>query len=213
MKTRVLLLGLLLALCGAARAEIVDRIVAVVGKKIITLSEVEEANRFEALVNREPVQPLTPERARAVTMRLVDQLLLEQEIQSHLLRNWDPRQAAEQDLAQLRKVFGSNGDFHQVLARYNLTEDKLLQRFELQSTVDKFLEARFRPGVQVDDEAVERYYQQTLVPQMRAQGATQVPPLDEVRELIEEILVQQRVNSESAAWLQSLRSQARVQFR
>lgn len=213
MKRRALIFGLFLALGGAAPAEIVDRIVAVIGKRIITLSEVEEASRFEALVNREPPPQLTPERVRAVTARLVDQVLLEQEMQSHLMRNWNPRQAAEHDLAQLRREFGNNGDFHQLLAKYNLSEDKLLQRFEMQSSVDKFLEARFRPGVQVDDEAIERYYQEKLVPEMRSHGATQIPPLDDVRELIEEILVQQRVSNESASWLQTLRSQARVQYR
>ncbi len=220
MLPRLLIFRLVIAAFAAALgaapafAEIVDRIVATVGKRVITLSDVQSVHRFESLVNQLPLRPLDDARIREVALRLIDQALIEQEMAAAAGRPASvPKTEIERQMAELRKNFAQNGDFRQALEKYGLDEQQVFGRLELQSTLARFIEARFRPGVQVDEAAIEGYYRETLLPELRAQAAREIPALDQVRDQIEEILAQQRINRDSAAWLKDLRGQTPVRFR
>ncbi len=207
---------LLLALLPArAVAEIVDRIVATVGKQVITLSDVQEAYRFERLVDHQPLEPLDAGRIREVALRLVDQILVEKEMATAAAGSPPsvPRAEVERRLAEIKKGFARNGDFRLALQRYGLDEQRVLRRLELHANLERFIEARFRAGILVDEPAIERYYREKLLPELRARGVSEIPPLDQVRDQIEEILVQERINNESAIWLKDLRGQEQIRFR
>jgi hypothetical protein len=67
-------------------------------------------------------------------------------------------------------------------------------------------------------EQVENYYQSTFLPvyRSRAGGRSEdaaVPALDEVREQILEILVEQETNQRLEQWLAQLRRNARIELR
>ena len=214
MKRRALPLALLLMALrpGVAPGEIVDRIVATVGKRVITLSEVAEAYRFERLLDQKPLQPLDPARIREVALRLIDQALLEQEMASSRITGVS-RSEVERQMAAVRKSFEKNGDFHLVLQQYSLDEPRVFRRLELHANLERFIEAHFRPGVQVDERAIERYYRETLLPELGSKGVLEIPALEKVRDQIERILVEQRISSESSRWLRDLREQAQIRFR
>lgn len=201
-----------LAAPAAAPAEIVDRIVATVGQRMITLSDVQEAYRFECLLNRVPVQPLDGPRIREVAGRLIDQVLLEQEIESSRFPPIPPAEV-DQSMAEIRKGYANGDNFRRALRNYGLEEARVRRRLELQARIFRFIEFRFRPGVQVDEAAIERYYRETLLPELRAQRVREIPGLEEVRERIEEVLVQQRINQQFAAWMKDLREHTAIQFR
>ena len=63
-----------------ARAEVVDRMVAVVNKQVILQSELEQAARVEFLLQGKPLEQLTDVEMRSVLDRLIDQSLLLQQI-------------------------------------------------------------------------------------------------------------------------------------
>ena len=73
----------------------------------------------------------------------------------------------------------------------------------------RFVEVRFRPSAHITAPEIEAYYRDQYVPKMRSAGAKE-KPLTDVRSQIEEILVQQQVDSLLSTWLQNLRSESDV---
>jgi len=203
---------LLALLAVAAPAEIVDRIVATVGRRVITLSQVQEAWRVERLLNQQPPQPLDASLVREVADRLLNQALLAQEMEASRFPHVSGREI-EARMAEIRQSYGGEAGFRQALEKHQVEEQALRRRVELEENLNRFIELRFRPIVQVDEPAIERYYRETLLPQLRQRGSSQTPQLDEVRERIEEVLVAQRINGELANWIKELRAQANIQWR
>jgi hypothetical protein len=74
----------------------------------------------------------------------------------------------------------------------------------------RFIEQRFRQGVQITEQQIETYYHDTLLPQYTS-GET-VPPLSQVAPRIQEILLQQQVNMMFDSWLTNLRQQGDVEI-
>lgn len=205
---------LVLALAAPAwlPGEIVDRIVATVGDRLITLSDVQEAYRFECLMNRAAPQQLDGARVRQVADRLIEQTLLEQEMESSRFQ----RAGAEEinrRVAEINNAFGGEEAYRRALQDCGLEEEGLRRTLERQANIGRFIDLRFRPGVQVDEPAIERYYRDVLVPQLSARQNGKVPDLNDVRERIEEVLVQERINQEYSAWVKDLRTQTQIRFR
>ena len=207
---------LLLALAAlSARAEIVDRLIAVAGNRVITWSDVLWEARYQAfLLGQEPPEPgaLAPKEAREpILEKLIDQRILEQD------RNVLPFSSAEESetqrrLDQFQQRFSSPEAYREALARYGLTEAELFERLERETNLMAFAERRLRLQVRFDSAETERYYQETLVPELRRQGQTAIPPLAEVREQIEEVLAEQQVNRRLEEWLRDLRARLGVKI-
>jgi hypothetical protein len=75
----------------------------------------------------------------------------------------------------------------------------------------RFLEFRVRPLVRVSRQEVDDYYSTTLVPEVRARGETPEPE-DQVSAMIRQTLEEQKMNGEMQKWIDTLRSQSRVQI-
>ena len=73
----------------------------------------------------------------------------------------------------------------------------------------RFIEERFRPGIQISPQDIETYYRDTLLPQYGPGEA--IPSLATVSPRIEEILLQQQVNLFFDEWLTNLRKQGDVE--
>ena len=84
-------------------------------------------------------------------------------------------------------------------------------RVRSQLEVLRFLDSRFRPTVRVEFRAIQLYYREQFLPELHRQGGKDIP-LSEVAPKIREILTQQRINEQVAAWLQSLREQADIRI-
>lgn len=210
---RPLLLLALLAL--PAPAEIVDRLIAVAGSRVITWSDVQWEARYQAfLLGQEPPGPdtLAPKEAREpILERLIDQRLLEQD------RNALPFSSADESETQrrfeeVRQRFSSPEAYREALARYGLAEAELRERLERETNLMAFTESRLRPQVRFDSAETERYYQEIFSAELRRQGQTTIPPLAEVREQIEEVLAEQQVNRRLDEWLRDLRARLGVRI-
>ena len=73
----------------------------------------------------------------------------------------------------------------------------------------RFIEERFRQGIQISQQQIADYYHNTLLPQYTPGEA--VPSLDQVAPRIQEILLQQQVNVLFGNWLTNLREQGDVE--
>lgn len=186
---------------------LLDRVVALVDTDPILLSEVE---RVIAL-------GLVPEAGRgegeaAVRRRVLDGLI-EQRLRLHEIARSrfgevDVR-AVEAEVERLRAEFPDEVAFQAKLAELELDLARLRQLLAGQLLTLAYVEERLGPRVFVGLEEIRRHYEEVLVPDLRARGAP-VPPLEQVREPIRELLKEQRLDVEIARWTAELRREADV---
>jgi peptidyl-prolyl cis-trans isomerase SurA len=191
----------------ARAGEVIDRIVATVNGHIILQSDWDDAVCFEAFTAGRVMQDLSAEERKAALDRLIDQELLREQMKAS-----DFQHASEAEVStrveEIRKQYpGAENKvaWHDTLQRYGLSEDELKGRVALEIDLMRLVDARLRPGVQIDSNVIESYYSQELLPQLRQSGAKDVP-LAEVTPKIKELLIQRKVSQLLTAWLHTLRA-------
>jgi parvulin-like peptidyl-prolyl isomerase len=204
---------LLLALAACPAQVIVDRMAAVVNKRVILESELDQAARVEYLIQGKAIKDgrLSRTELEAVLDQLIDRSLLEQQIVHP-----DLLAPSQEELAVRLKdirdgIPGASSDegWKALLQSYGVTEQDVVEHITSEFRVLRLVDLRFRGLVRIDKSAIARYYEGKFVPELHHRGATP-PPLEAVSSQIEKILVEQRVNDMLNEWLQTLRSQAHV---
>jgi len=191
----------------AADPTLRDRIVAVVDGDPILQSDVERA---QALGTAPPPAGSSERDARR---RVLDGLI-EERLRVHEVERYGfeqvPVEMIGKQVETIRSRFPSDEAFRKRLQSLGMTMEGLqqlvAQQLQVLVYVDELLGARVFVGL----EEIEAYYQRTLVPQLREKGQA-VPPLDDVREQIREVLRQQRLNEELQHWTAELRRGADVE--
>ncbi|HEY6770471.1 MAG TPA: SurA N-terminal domain-containing protein [Candidatus Sulfotelmatobacter sp.] len=209
----VAVVALLLAwTTGSALAgEVIDRIVATVNGRVILQSDWDEALSYEALLDGRMLSQFSDDDRRAVLDRLIDQELLAEQTKSADFQH-ATREEALAHLAAARKQYPSastDAGWESLLAQYHLTQNDLLDHVEKQIDLTHLVDARLRPGIQIDSKTIEAYYREKFVPQLQQTGAGQVP-LADVSAKIRELLTEQKVSELLVSWLQTLRSESDV---
>ena len=87
-----------------------------------------------------------------------------------------------------------------------ITFDQLTRRLWWQLTLLRFIDYRFRPGIQIPPADVQAYYRQQ-VSQWEQKGTKPIPTLEESRDQIEEILTQKRIDQALEQWIRDTRKQ------
>jgi len=195
----------------ARAGEVIDRIVATVNGRIILQSDWDEALSYEALLSGRALSFFTDEDRRAVLDRLIDQELLAEQMKSASFKHASEEDAAA-EIAEARKLHpdaATAEGWQALLARYGVTEKALTDHVEQQIDLMRLVDAHLRPAVQIDSKSIEAYYRDKFVPQLRQNGAGDVP-LADVSGQIREILTQEKVGEMMVSWLQSLRAESKV---
>ncbi len=194
---------------GVLRAEILDKVVAVVGKNVITASEVAQQLRLESFINQRPADNSTQARSLALR-RLIDQSLVSQEMLVTSFLGASDEQI-EQELAASRgQEFPNGKSFHDALKAYNLSEEDLRDFLRRQLNMLRFIDFRFRIGMEVSEDEIKSYYENSYTPQVRLVEAGVTEPLEEVRGQIREIVAQQQVDTLLDDWLKRVRATSRI---
>jgi len=204
---------------GSAQGEtatpvVLDRAVAVVNRRVILESDLEDEIRLSIL---EPNQggELTPQ---AALEQLIGRDLIEQQIRQEDLQALVPTQKeVDARLAELRKNLpecvrencASDAGWAAFLAAHGLTPQRVEAYLRYRLEILAFIEQRFRQGIQISQQQIDGYYKNTLLPQYKA-GETP-PPLEQVAPRIQEILLEQQVNQLFDNWLTNLREQGDVE--
>lgn len=201
--------------------EVLDRVVAVVDGHAILASEWDEALRYECFQSHRVISEITAAERQATLQRLVDQRLIEDEMK---IEGSHPASAeeVERKVAQMREQIsrdrkpaspGQRGaDWEEALAQFGFSPAEIEEHVARELNVLRFVDRRFRPTIQIEPAEIERYYQETLMPQLQKAGAAD-PPLAEVANQIRELLLQKALDEQLNHWLQSLRQQRRIQIR
>lgn len=210
MRLRLQLVFLLLI--SACSAQVVDRMVAVVNKRVILESELDQTARVELLMQGKPLEQLTEADRMATLNRLIDRSLLEQQIARTEMLDPTPEELAAR-LAEVRRQLpgaGTDEGWHKILKSYGLEQQDVEDNLKAQIRILRFVDLRFRGLVRVEHSAIEAYYRDKLIPELRAQGA-EAPPLSQVSAKIENILTEQSIDDMLARWLDTLRGQAHIE--
>jgi hypothetical protein len=183
-----------------------DRVLAVVDEDPILASDVDRVVKLGL------EQPRAGEAPQAFRRRVLDELI-EERLRFHEIDRFGfeqvPVEEIERQVAKIRAGFADGAAFQRTLKEVGLDPRKLRQLVARQLLVLTYVDERLGPRVFVSLEDINRYYRDVLTPEMRRRGQP-VPPVEEVREEIREVLRQQRLTQEIAKWTQELRDRADV---
>lgn len=193
---------LLLALALPVSAEIVDGIVATVGRAVVTDSMVRRALRNAALLAREPLRE-TDVVWDEYRNRLIEQALVKEEIRISRYPVAQPDEVRGA-VDQIKTQLGGAAGFAAKLREYKLTEADVAENVAWQITFARFITYRFRPAVQVTDEALRAFYLK-----WRPDGVK--PPFEEARDRVETEFIAEESSLYLDRWLKEVRQVTRIE--
>ncbi len=199
----VLGLAILVSVSWSVRAEIIDRILAVVDTQIITLSDVRAALKF-GLVPEDVSQDPTG----AALQRLIDRRLMLVEVDRYAPP--EPAEAAvNASLAAIERRFKDALGLEIALTQLGLTREELRRQLRDALRIESYLQQRFSAAVQVSDDDVVRYYREHSEEFMRD---GQPRPFDDVRETARTRAIESQRAASARQWVEGLRRRGSVQL-
>lgn len=189
----------------AAHQVLVEDVVAVVNRHVITRSEVwQEA--VMVLVERRGASGLelaiTPVFLERVLEMLINQRVLLDEAR-RLGLPLETRQERQALLEGFRRSFGDPDLYARFLLKYDLDEEAVAEILARHLRVDRLKERKLRMMPEIGEDEIKRYYQKH---RHQLGGA----PLDQVAEAIRLKLVTARRDKRLARWVWELRKRSQV---
>jgi hypothetical protein len=194
---------------------LLDRAVAVVNGQVILASDVREQQHFAVF------QPLTAPGGDFTPMQAMQQIvnrtLLLEQMQEQELTPPPTDAEVNEEIAELRRHIpacaGQSCETEQgwqhFLSAQGTTEAELRTHWKERMEMLEFIRVRFRTGIRITKPEIETYYKQVLVPEFEARKL-KAPPLAQLSERIEEVLLQQHVNVLLEDYLRSLKDTGSV---
>jgi len=192
---------------------VADQVVAVVNGDLILESDVREEKRFEAF---EPFLDKNETGRDRTIERLIDRRLILQQAKLQDMQQTTPAEA-EAQLQTLRKdlpackayACETDAGWAKFVHDQGFTMPQLVQLWQQRMDILKFIELRFRSGVDITPAQIQTYYEKTMLPQYAKAHATP-PKLAVLSDRIQEVLLEQQVSSLLSDWLKSLKAQGTV---
>lgn len=189
----------------------IDRIAVSVGDRVITASGLDREIRVTAFLNS--VKPdFSPMVKRSTAERMVEQKLVQRELE--LSRYPVPdASAAEPALDEFRQEhYKTDPEFQHALAEYGIAVQEVKDQLLWQLTLLRFIEVRFRPGVQVSDRDIQDYFEKTVKLAAQAAHPSEPVSLEDYRDQIEQTLTGQRADQELDNWLKEAHKRTEIVF-
>ncbi len=198
-------------LASLLAAEVIDRIAVSVGNRVITEADLDRELRITAFLNRSKLD-FSPANKRETASRLVDQALVRNELEA---ARYPAPTAAETSaaLAEEKAALGGDAAYRKALVDYGISEDDLKARLAWQWMLVRFIDIRFRPGVQISDADLEKYFDEHLRAAWVAAHPGQTPTLEAYRDAAEKALTGQEADQQVEQWLKEARRRTRIQYR
>jgi len=182
---------------------VVDRIVARVENDVILQSDVQELKAYQELVDGKS------ENDNVILDRLIDQWIVRSE--AELSRFPEPTDAEiDRERSRVVKSFSSPAEFEARKEKSGLNDSEVRKIAAAELYLSNYLDSRFRPSAQIDEKAIQDFYQNAVIPRAKARGQ-EPPTLDASRDIIQEALVQTDINQQADRWLKESRSRLHVQ--
>jgi hypothetical protein len=214
MRTRTILTGLLagglllFTAPGSSRSQlqVVDCIVAVVNKQVITLVDLRLVDRFGVYEMEEKAEAV--DRPTRLLDKLIDQKVV--------LDLAAERMAVEKAKVEssLQSIIGRLGPekARAELEAFGLTPEDLKPYLEEKILCETIIAQRFVQGSSVSLKEIEAYYAETYVPAQKKLG--QEPrPMIAMLDTIESEIKKVKAEAQVALWIKNLRKQAEIEIR
>jgi hypothetical protein len=196
---------------------VLDRVIAIVNGEVLLQSDVDQERRLSAL------NPLSVSAAKdtdaAAAHRLIRRTLVLEQMKQQGQPTTVSQADAEKGLEQLRATLHgcapysctSQQGWDKFLKDHGISQQEAIERWSQRLAIENFINLRFRTGIRITSAEISTYYNDTLVPTLQA-NQVPVPPLKQIAPRIEQLLLEQHVNSMISQWLQSLRAEGSVQI-
>lgn len=166
------LLLLIITFTPAARAEVADRIVAVVNDEIITLSELNEegAPYFQELIKKAPSEQLQAEMEKLkqeILSHLIDLRLIEQQAAKLEIKISDEEINQTID-TMLAENHATKEDMQKDLASKGLSTEQYKKQLKSQMLQSRLISREIRSKVVITDDKVNQYYKENYATQSSA---------------------------------------------
>ncbi len=191
--------------CSAAitRAEVVDRVAAIVGSQVVTVSDVRAAQTFGVV----PAGMATTTAADVLTA-LVDRELMLGEVERYAAPEAESA-LLERRMERIRGLFPNPNAYEQALSRTGTSEGRLRAFVAENLRIDAYLDQRFGAPAQPTADEVQHYYLDH--PAEFTRGG-QLAAFDDVRLQVQERLTAVRRRALTADWLDRLRRITHVEI-
>jgi hypothetical protein len=209
MKVRVFIASvvLLLSATGAVAQKTVDQILVLVNDEVITKSD---------LLWSLALDPQAPNPAAAVSGDVLRQkldIMVDERLVSQEAARIPASEVTEPEIRKKRTDliarFKSEAAFRERVGSVGLTPDRIDELLRQRILIERFVDFRFQTFVFVTEPEIQKYYDETLAPDVRRRGQVP-PPLDKVRDNINSILKAEKVNDELDRWLSATRQRADI---
>ncbi|MBV8675504.1 MAG: SurA N-terminal domain-containing protein [Acidobacteriaceae bacterium] len=197
---------------------VLDRVVAVINGNVILESDVKEEMRFAKLEPFSLARDLdTPKGAmrRIANRTLILQQMKEQNQFGVKISDEEVQKAItdlREHLPECRQYNCTTDEgWKAFLAAHDLTEAEVSAHWKQRLTILKFIDLRFRSGIRISSQEIDDYYKKSIVPVYQKENQ-KPPPLADISQRIQELLLQQHVNGLLQDWLKTLRHEGSVQI-
>ena len=181
---------------------------------IILLSQVRELSAFQRLVEG---------RAESDD-RLLAELIQQWMVQTEATESHFPQPAqseVDRELARLAAQIGSPEAYAGKLRELGLSAAQVRQMLVRQIYVERYIDYKFRPTVQIKSEDIQDYYQKELLPELAKRNQpnpggvqTELAPAPRVADVegeIRELLTQRAITDLAAKWLDETKSRLKIE--
>jgi parvulin-like peptidyl-prolyl isomerase len=185
-------------------ARVVDRIVARIEDDIILQSQVRELGALQQLIE-----------GRAESdEKLVEELIEQWVVQTEASASHFPQPAQSEVDRELQRLQGNFGGPEKYKARLNelgLSATQVRQLLSRQIYVERYVDYKFRPSVQIELAEIDAYYKKELLPEL-AKKNQPAPSQNAVEEQIREVLTQRRISDLTGKWLDDTKSRLKIEM-
>ncbi len=185
-------LSCLLALATVGWADVIDRMVAIVNRSVVTQNDVERYRDLNLAFGDS-----VPDESDTLLGRLIEDMLINEQVDQ-----FPGIQIADELIEASMKALGDTRGLRPVTL-HNAVRARLRRL--------RFTDLRFGQFIQPTDVEIADYYEAVFVPEAENQGLSPLPDLDAVRDLIRSNVVTERINQEMSAWVESLLRRSEIE--
>jgi hypothetical protein len=184
-----------LCLVSSVRAEIIDKVVAVVDGHIITVSDMRQERNILMRLNEKPLDD--------------DKALVQQMIDNYLIQT---------QITDFPGIDVADADVDQELQKSAIRESAgapspaLREAVRLRIRMQKYFELRFGQFIHATDDDISKYYKAVFVPEAQKRGLDPIPPLAQVSDLIRDNVIQEGLHHEITIWLEASRRRSNIEL-
>jgi parvulin-like peptidyl-prolyl isomerase len=185
-------------------ARVVDRIVARIEDDIILQSQVRELGAFQQLIEGHA------ESDDKLLEELIEQWVVETEATASHFQQ--PAQSeVDREAARLREHFASPENYASRLNELGLSAAQVRELLIRQIYVERYVDYKFRPSVQIESADIDAYYKKELLPELAKKNQPSPDPA-KVEQQIRELLIQRGISDLTAKWLDDTKSRLKIEI-